>query len=357
MSLLAAENWFDDRDDARSDFLSKAGWENAELTPVGEDCAFRRYFRLTQDEKTAILMEAVPEDSEIATPGHKLSDFVRIDWFLRGVDLNVPEIYKADVEAGYALLEDFGDTSFQKALAVRDRQQELYELATDVLIRLREDDRIVLPHYNESHVHKARQRIVDWYIPAVRKKENPEGLVESYLAVWQEIERSLPPCPQGFVHVDFHVENLMWLPDRDGLSRCGILDFQGAMHGPLPYDLANLLEDARRDVPKTLRQDMMERYTAGMSPMEKSSFMAWYRVLATQFHCRVAGQFIRLALRDGKGGYLKYLSRVTTYLREGLQAPVLKPMQDWFTAEGIDFKTSPKIDPKELKPLIAEDAF
>jgi len=181
--------------------------------------------------------------------------------------------------------------------------------------------------------------------------------VEEYLSVWQGIENSLPPCPQGFLHIDYHFENLMWLPKEKGLRGCGILDFQGAMTGPLPYDLANLLEDARVDVGAKLRRDMLARYCADMDAKEKEIFANWYRVLATQFHCRVAGQFIRLAVRDGKDRYLAHLPRVANYLKEGLKHPVLAPLQKWFSAQKIDFAKMPETDPSVIRPWIRDDAF
>jgi aminoglycoside/choline kinase family phosphotransferase len=401
LSTFSIIEWFESRRDLRDEFLSRCGWSNAVLRPVGEDCAFRRYFRLQQADKTAILMEAVPDGEAIATPGHRLSDFLRIGAALRAGGLVTPEIYKADAANGYLLMQDFGDRSFKRALAEGEDPEQLYRLATDVLIRLPEAGQgIALPDYYQSHVHTGRRRLVDWYMPAVTGQRLPDGLVEAYLAVWDSIERSLPPCPQGFLHIDFHVENLMLLPSHDihsprppagggikgggissaqalsveagppsltlppkdgregnDLRECGLLDFQGAMHGPLPYDLANLLEDARIDVPPALRAAMLERYCAGMNAEERETFLAWYRVLATQFHCRVIGQFIRLAVRDGKPRYLQFVPRVQRYIVEALRQPLLKPLAAWCAEQGIDFTSSYGYDIAAIAPLIRADAF
>lgn len=199
--------------------------------------------------------------------------------------------------------------------------------------------------------------MVDWYIPAVTGKVNDAGLIDDYLSVWAEIENSLPMVPQSFLHIDYHFENLMWLPDRDGLFRCGVLDFQGAMVGPAPYDLANLLEDARVDVPEDLRLTMLDRFCADMSAEEKENFMNWYRVLVTQFHCRVIGQFIKMAKQDGKTRYLDYLPRVAGYLHQGLKHPVLQPLQQWFDEQGIDFAAVPDIDLDVTDALVSKDIF
>lgn len=359
--LPKIQEWFDARTGVRENFLTRTGWNGASLSAVGEDSAFRRYFRLEKtDGHTCVLMEAVPDGGAYATPGHNMKDFIRISTYLREKGLTAPEIYETNMEEGYLLLEDFGSISFKMALDKGVDRDELYALATDVLKFLRVNARIgdiELPEYYASHVHTGRRRLVDWFMPAQRGVLNPDGLVEEYLAVWDQIERSLPPVPQGFLHIDYHFENLMWMPEREDLARCGILDFQGAMTGPLPYDLANLLEDARVDVPQELRQAMLDRFCEGMAEAEEKTFRSWYRVLATQFHCRVLGQFIRLAVRDGKPRYLQHLPRVAGYIQEALKDPVLAPLQAWLQKHNVSFDRLPVIDAVKTKDVIRPDAF
>ncbi|HRC27741.1 MAG TPA: phosphotransferase, partial [Alphaproteobacteria bacterium] len=153
-----------------------------------------------------------------------------------------------------------------------------------------------LPDYFASHVHTGRRRIVDWLLPLLRRALNPDGLVEEYLSVWKSIERNLPPPETGFTHVDFHVDNLMWIEGAQGTDRCGLLDFQGAMRGPLAYDAANLLGDMRIDVPACVHAPVLARLCENLSPQETERFHLWHVVMGAQFHCRMAGQVIRLAL-------------------------------------------------------------
>lgn len=361
LALPKIQEWFDARRSMRDDFLARTGWDKAHLSAVGEDSAFRRYFRLkAADGRSAILMEAVPDGSAYVTPGHNMKDFIRISKYMRGLGLSAPDIFEADIEEGYLLLDDFGSNSFKMALDAGVNREELYGLATDVLKFLRENakaDDIELPRYYDSHVHTGRRRLVDWFMPAQKGALNQDGVVEEYLGVWDSIEQSLPPVPQGFLHIDYHFENLMWMPERKGFERSGILDFQGAMTGPVPYDLANLLEDARVDVPKDLRDAMLDRFCAGMSAEEETNFRNWYRVLATQFHCRVLGQFIRLAVRDGKPRYMQYLPRVAGYIAEGLKDPVLAPLKSWFDTQRVTFENLPAYDPEKIKHFIRPDAF
>lgn len=354
-------DWFKSRATMRDEFLVSTGWGDHKPAPVGEDAAYRRYFRLTHATgRTAILMEAVPDGGAYPTPGHNMSDYMRITTYLRSLGLMTPAVYDGDLEEGYLLLQDFGNTSFKAALDQGVDRQTLYAVATDILKYLRlqaHDGDIELPDYYASHVHTGRRRLVDWFVPAQKGEVNSDGLVEEYLSVWNEIEKSIPPVPQGFLHIDYHFENLMWMPDKEGLSRCGILDFQGAMRGPLPYDLANLLEDARVDVPPELRREMLDRYCEGMTATEEAQFRDAYRVLATQFHCRVMGQFIRLAVRDGKPRYLQYLPRVAGYIRDALNDPVLVPLKEWLIKNQIDVTRPVDLDPVVIRNFIRPDAF
>ena len=354
---MKLDSFLNDRKDLRHGFLAGQGLSDCTLVPVGEDMAMRRYFRLCRDQRSFILMESIPDDHPDATPGHKIGDFLRIAAWLRGKGLHAPKVYAADEKNGYVLIEDMGDMNFRHALDSGTERQKLYELGADVLVKLSsvKDVEISLPRYEDSHVHKGRRRVVDWFMPCVSGHKNLDSIAEEYLSVWSEIEKKLPPCPRGFLHIDFHLENLMWLPKKIGIARCGVLDFQGAMTGPLPYDLANFLEDARVAVPIDLRRGMMDRFCAGYDG-DAQVFRAWYRVLATQFHCRVAGQFIKLALVMGKPRYLAFLPVVAGYLREGLDDPVLAPLKQWFGSYNIDFSVIPAIN-EGSKTLIRDDAF
>ncbi len=133
----------------------------------------------------------------------------------------------------------------------------------------------------------------------------------------------------------------MFLPGEKGLKRCGILDFQDALLGSGLYDLGNLLEDVRIDVPPAIRKKYAPHDPA-------------YRILATQFHCRVVGQFIRMAAKDHKTGYLQYIPRTQAYIQDALQEPLLKPLRNFFDKNGIAFDAKP--DLTDIKSFVRPDA-
>jgi aminoglycoside/choline kinase family phosphotransferase len=311
------------------------------LEPVAQDGSSRRYSRIEKNGHAAVHMDCGYSPAAATD----IADFVRIGNWLNGIGLNAPDIYEQGRD--YLVIEDFGDLTFKSALAVQGAD-ELYGLAIDVMNHMQaQKDIPVLPGYYQSNVHKGRRRIIDWYAPLVRQQENPAGLVQEYLDVWSAIEKYAAPVEDCFVHADFHLENLMFLPDRKGLHRCGIIDFQGAMSGPDVYDLGNLLEDVRIDVPMAIRS----RYLAARDP----AFKIRYRILTTQFHCRVLGQFIKLAVKDHKTDYLHYIPRVQTLIRRALQDPLLKPLKEFFDKSGISLHA--KIDLRDVKSLVAPDAF
>jgi aminoglycoside/choline kinase family phosphotransferase len=128
---------------------------------------------------------------------------------------------------------------------------------------------------------------------------------------------------------DFHVDNLMWLPVRDGLKKVGLLDFQDAVKGPAAYDLVSLLEDARRDIDPSLVRDMMARYRAAFPAIDRAAFDAAFSVLGAQRNCKIIGIFTRLSVRDRKPVYLGHIPRVWRLLEGDLAHPALRPMKDW----------------------------
>lgn len=326
------------------------GWTITEA--VSSDASTRAYFRVSKSDKVAILMDCSGD------PDSKIREFVKVAAWLRGGGLAGPEIYESDLVKGFLLLEDFGSVSFRRAIDSGGDKKFYYGLATDVLHETRAHNcDIGLPGYRDSKIHKGRRRVIDWYLPIVKQAKHPDGAVEAYLAAWDEIERGLPACPQGFLHADFHLENLMACEGAKGLAQCGLIDFQDAVIGPLPYDLLNLLEDARVDVPDDLRAAMTARYTEGFSPTEKEAFRAWYRVLATQFHCRVIGLFVRLAIVDGKTQYLVHIPRLERYIREALKEPLLRPLRAFFGEIGLDFSGVNDLNTRLSMEFIRPDAF
>ena len=325
-------------------FLTKHGYRVIKSLP--QDASARSYHRIAKNDQTAMLMVAPPDETRV---GYRIIDFITIANWLNDIGLNAPNIYEVDEQNGFVMLEDFGSIDFKTAVQQGESKEKLYGLAHDVLTYLSDKaPPFELPTYHDSVIHHGHRQIIDYYVPATLARKNEDGLTEEYWQIWEGIEKTLPPCPTSFMHIDYHVENLMWIPDETGLKQCGLLDFQAAMIGPQPYDLANLLEDARMNVPDNIQNDILGPYD--------DAFKLWYRILGTQFHCRVLGLFIKLPLH-GKTKYLEHIPRLQNYLYKGLQHPVLKPINEFFSDLGLDFNQKNTITIEQAKSYIRDDAF
>lgn len=318
------------------------------LDALPRDVSPRHYFRAYKNGKPSIVM-VYPDASDADRA--ELSTFLEIGSRLASYGIKVPAELQSNADKAYAVLEDLGTISFGDCFRgdIIDKAH-LYTLATDVLIRLRDIKEVDhLPKYAQSRIYKNRRQLIDYYMAFTKGAHPGEEVVQEFLSIWDGIENSLPPCPHGFVHGDYHLENLMYVEQESGTKQCALIDYQDALNGPLPYDLVNLIEDARIDIPPETHQAMIARYCDGMSADEKDVFLKWFRVLAAQFHGRVIGLFIMLAAEQGRDKYLIHIPRLQNYLKKSLQDPVLAPLKGWFDKVGLDLEAIKDLDGNHIR--------
>jgi aminoglycoside/choline kinase family phosphotransferase len=307
-------------------FLAAHGWAGAAPRPLAGDASCRRYSRLAEAGRRAVVMDAPP-------PHEAVGPFVAIAGALRRLGLSAPEIYAADAAHGFLLIEDFGDDTYTRLLAGGADETELYALAIDTLIALHravaESGLPELPSYDAARLLGEAALLTDWYAPAVLGRPLAAAAREDYLGLWRGLLALAELPPPTLVLRDYHVDNLMLLSGRDGVKRCGLLDFQDAVIGPASYDVVSLIEDARRDVRADLRCAMTERYLAAFPRIDAGLFRRSAAILAAQRNCKIIGIFTRLARRDGKPAYLGHIPRVWRLLDEDLRAPELAPLAAW----------------------------
>jgi aminoglycoside/choline kinase family phosphotransferase len=311
---------------AMAAFLDACGWRGVAPVPLAGDASFRRYYRLHDNERRAVLMDAPPPQEDVAP-------YIAVSALLRELGFSAPEIIAEDRMGGFLLIEDFGDDTYTRLLDRGADERALYGLAVDTLVQLQ---RAVegrgapdLPPYNSARLLAEAALLVDWYAPAALGSPLPDALREEYLAVWRAVLPQAGLSSATLVLRDYHVDNLMLLRDRSGVRGCGLLDFQDAVCGPPSYDLVSLLEDARRDVPAELRRALTERYIAGFPALDRSAFFRSAAILAAQRNCKILGIFTRLWKRDGKPGYLAHIPRVWHLLEQDLGHPALNPVGRW----------------------------
>lgn len=308
-----------DRERQISEFIGRAGWADADRQRLFTDASRRRYERLTKRSGNAksILMDAPVEDCGPLQP------FTSATAFLRDLSLSAPEIYADDDSRGLMLLEDLGDGLVARVLERSpELEDEIYKTAIDVLAELHQADPAGFPVHSPELQAELAALAVDWYLPAATGREPPTGLREEFCGIVRELIEGLG-APSVFAHRDYHAENIIWLPERNGLQRVGLLDYQDGSIGYRAYDLVSLLEDARRDLPEELRERLAGRF-AKAAGVEKSAIDRELAVCGAQRNLRIVGVFSRLAIRDGKRGYLKLIPRVWGHLQLDLSGPGLE---------------------------------
>ena len=313
------------REDRIVAFLKANGWGSARRLPLAGDASFRRYERLRGGPRPALLMDAPP-------PREDVRPFATVARHLAGLGFSAPEIYAADSEAGLLVIEDFGDDTYTARLAAGAAEEPLYALAVDLLIELHRAPRaadVAVPPYDEARLLDEASLLVDWYLPAMRGEPTAADLKRGYLDSWRALLPLADATPTSLVLRDYHVDNLMWLEERAGTARCGLLDFQDAVMGPVVYDLVSLVEDARRDLAPGLAEAMFARYLAAFPGLDRDAFHAAAAMLAAQRNCKIIGIFTRLSERDGKPVYLEHIPRVWRLLEGDLAHPALAPLRDW----------------------------
>ncbi len=321
------------------------------VSRLSGDASDRGYFRGHKNDKSFIVMFYPNANNKTCA---ELDNFLKNNRILNDQGIKVAKCYEVDKKYTCALLEDLGDLSFGACL--RNKKEtpiDLYTIATQILIKMRNiRETSSLPLYKQTHLYANRRQLIDYYMFYKSGKRPNKELVNDFHRVWNQIESTLPECPQGFVHGDYHLENIMLIKDRQGNRQGAVIDHQDAFYGPLPYDLVNLLEDARINVPVNIRNKMMQIYTKDMSEEEKEVFMAWYRVLAAQFHGRVIGLFIKFAAEQNKDSYLAHIPRLQKYIIESLKDPILAPLKTWFIKVGLDFYPITPLDGDRVRSVI-----
>jgi len=343
--------------EAMSAFLDRTPpWDTAAASYLQGDASARAYARLRSGATSAILMDQPRQPdgppirgglpySRFAHLAEDVRPFVAVASALRETGLSAPEIYAADLGRGFLLLEDFGDRVFGAEIASEpDRQPALWRAATDALLALARHSVPEAIPLADGSVHRIPPQdgtvlgievelLADWYWPAVHGGPIPAGVRQEFMDLWNEIFARLAGEPPGWVLRDFHSPNLIWLPDREGYRRAGLLDFQDALKGSLAYDLVSVLEDARVDVPAALEDELLAHYLAARSAepdFDAAAFRFAYAALGAQRNTKILGIFARLALRDGKRAYLRHIPRIWRYLARGLAHPDLAALGRWF---------------------------
>ncbi|WP_230529869.1 tRNA (adenosine(37)-N6)-threonylcarbamoyltransferase complex ATPase subunit type 1 TsaE [Microvirga roseola] len=337
--------------------VERCGWTDAVRTPMSGDASVTRsYERLVKpDGETALLMISPPRPpgppvrrgkpyTTIAKLAETVHAFVAMDKGLRALGFSAPRIYGEDLDAGLLLIEDLGSEP------VADENgpiPERYAEAARLLVRLHETTlpQVLpvadgydhpLPPYDLEALLIEAELLLEWYVPHIVGTQLSGSVRAEFNNIWTEALNGVTAGPATWVLRDYHSPNLIWLPDREGLARVGLIDFQDAVLGSPAYDVASLLQDARVTVPAELELKLIGFYLrerkAADPAFDVADFARAYAIMGAQRATKILGIFARLDRRDGKPHYLQHLPRIEAYLARNLAHPSLSRLKGWYKA-------------------------
>ncbi|HLN10329.1 MAG TPA: phosphotransferase, partial [Xanthobacteraceae bacterium] len=281
--------------------------------------------------------------SAIAHLAEDVKPFVALARGLKTRGFSAPEIYAADLAAGLLILEDLGSEGIvagdpaapieERYAAAIDVLAALHGAALPGLLAVAPNVDYRLPPYDADAFLIEVELALDWYFPHRVGALSGSARLE-FGALWHQALGAAANVPPTWVLRDYHSPNLLWLPERDGIARVGLLDFQDAQLGPPAYDVVSLLQDARVDVPEHLEFNLLARYAKARKATDPdfklAQFVELYALLGTQRATKLLGIFNRLDRRDHKPQYLRHLPRVWRYLLRSLSHPSLTPLKEWY---------------------------
>lgn len=301
-----------------------------EIAPLAGDASFRRYARVLVDGKSLMLMDAPPSQEDCRP-------FVSIADMLLAEGVRVPNIIAQNLEQGFLLLEDFGDTVLSAVLSA-DTVDQYYQQALNQLLDLQKINTpaaLGLPPYHADKLIAEMRLFDQWFLPQFLQMALSQAEQDLLTQTYQYLAEQALAQPQVLVHRDYHSRNLMLLADETVL---GVIDFQDAVVGPISYDLMSLLRDAYVQWPAVQVQGWIKTYWQRaqlkglMVDVSLAQFEQWCDAMAAQRHLKVLGIFVRLSQRDGKHAYLQDLPLVLHYLVQECRAqPELSAFANWLS--------------------------
>ena len=335
-------------------FINEAGLGEAQRRRMQGDASTRIFERLTAANRTTVLMNAprrpdgppVRDGKPYSAIAHLAEDivpYIALAAGLRRIDLSAPEILHADLDQGLILMEDLGDEHIVGSNPPAPVEMR-YATAVDLLASLHArnlPNRLPvtsaldyrLPRYDVGAFLIEAELLLDWYLVSAGAPVG-DAARAAFVTLWRNALEPVTEAPATWVLRDYHSPNLLWLPQREGIARIGVVDFQDALIGPAAYDVASLLQDARVDVPENMEMNLLGRYARARLSHDRSfdtgGFTLLYATLAAQRATKILGIFARLQRRDSKPQYLRHMPRLWGYLQRSLAHPALAALKGWY---------------------------
>jgi len=343
------------RNEAILQFIAASPWRGAGREFLEGDASFRRYETLAGEGPPVILMDmpARPDGppvkdgkpySAIAHLAENIGAAVAVNGQLRAMGYSAPRLHHCDPGGGLAIIEHLGSQVYGRMMLDGADMREPLSAAVELLGDMTRRDwppEIPVPGGGRHAIHRYDRQAQDievgllpmWFWPYLRGTGIPAAIADEFAHEWSKVLPLADPAAPVWTLRDYHSPNLLWLPERRGIARVGLIDTQDCLLGHPAYDLASLLQDARVDIAFAQADELFDHYCSRRSrqgTFARRDFETAFAVLGAQRAAKILGIFARLSKRDGKHGYLRHLPRVSRALERNLRHPALVGLKTWF---------------------------
>jgi N-acetylmuramate 1-kinase len=356
LAVEASGNWkaLLTRNGVINNFIKNSKLRGGRRSFLEGDASSRRYESVTSPQSTALLMDMpkrpdgpIVKDnktySAIAHLAESIGAVAGINDYLFKIGFSVPEIFDLDLENGLALIESLGTQLYGKMMLRGDDMREPMRAAVDVLADMANREwPTVVPIRDKAEHHIASYDLsamvieVDllpsWYWPYTKNSKLPDEVHAQFISLWKKLIAKLETDHPVWTLRDYHSPNLLWMPEREGVHRVGLIDAQDCVMGHPAYDLVSMLQDARTDIDFKFAGELFDYYCSLKSTAKnfnQADFTRDFAILGAQRATKILGIFARLFKRDDKPAYLKHIPRVSRYLARNLAHPALAELKDW----------------------------
>jgi tRNA threonylcarbamoyl adenosine modification protein YjeE len=351
-------------------FMDASGYKGGRRRFLIGDSSFRAYERVTtSDGRPFILMDSAERPngppirdgkpySQLVHLAENVRPFIAIGKYLKGMGLSAPAIYETDIDQGILMIEDLGSGGVldKDGKPIAERYEEAVRGLAD-MHRQQPPTRLAIangeyhniPSFDRETLKFEAEVLLDWHIPWLRGGEKASAAeAREYLAIWDHLIDELDGLETNLVLRDYHSPNIMWMPERRGFDRVGIIDFQDAIIGPSSYDVVSLAQDARVTVERPLMERLIEIYQAAreaQGDFDRTAFAKSFAIMSAERACRLNGLWVRLWQRDGMESYMRHMPRTLWHLSMAFEHPVNAPLKDWCRKMGVKFEAAPLVVP------------
>jgi hypothetical protein len=348
-------------------FMDANGYAGAHRRFLIGDSSFRAYERIrTTDGRPFVLMDSAARPngppirdgkpySQLVHLAENVRPFIAVGRYLKGMGLSAPEIHETDIDQGILVIEDLGSEGVLDPAGkpIPERYEEAMRGLADMhrqqpplSLPIGNGEHHAIPAFDRETLKFEAEVLLDWHIPWLRGGEKASAAeARDYLEIWDHLIDELQGLETNLVLRDYHSPNILWLAERRGFDRVGIIDFQDAIIGPTSYDVVSLAQDARVTVARPLMERLIEIYMQAreaQGPFDRTAFAKSFAIMSAERACRLNGLWVRLWQRDGMESYMRHMPRTLWHLSMAFEHPVNAPLRDWCRRMGVKFEDAPR---------------